>query len=131
MSQENVDVVRRAYETFDADLDGLLRLLDPAIEWVSPSDAIEPGPRHGHGGVRAAFAATASAWERPMHIAEDFVDTGNRVLVMVTFRGHGRGSGMEAELPEFHIWTVRGGAIVRFQWFYRRDDALAAACADG
>jgi ketosteroid isomerase-like protein len=66
-----------------------------------------------------------------MHIAEDFVDTGNRVLVMVTFRGHGRGSGMEAELPEFHIWTVRGGAIVRFQWFYRRDDALAAACADG
>ncbi len=127
MSQQNVEVVRRAYEVFDGDLDALLALLDPTIEWISPSDAIEPGPRHGHDGVRAAFAATESAWERPTHVAEDFVDTGDSVFVTVTFRAHGRGSGLEAEQPEFHIWTVRDGAIVRFQWFYQRGDALDAA----
>jgi len=59
MSQQNVEVVRRAYEVFEADLDALLRLLDPTIEWISPSDAIEPGPRHGHDGVRGAFATTS------------------------------------------------------------------------
>ena len=63
MSQENVELVRRAYAVFDKDLDRLLALLDGAVEWVSPRDAIEPGVRHGHQGVRDAFAATAMAWD--------------------------------------------------------------------
>ena len=67
MSQENVELVRQAYEVFDSDLDALLRLLDAEIEWVSPSDSIEPGSRHGHKGVRDAFAATAMAWDLPTH----------------------------------------------------------------
>ena len=127
MSQENVELVRRAYKAFDSDLDALLRLLDPEIEWVSPSDSIEPGSRHGHKGVRDAFAATAMAWELPTHAPRDFADKNDTVLVTVTFRGHGRGSGMDAERTEFHVWTVVSGAIVRFQWFYKRQDALKAA----
>ena len=126
MSQENVEFVRRAYAVFDKDLDGLLVMLDPAVEWVSPSDAIEPGGRHGHQGVRDAFAATAMAWDEATHAAEDFLDADNRVLVTVTFRGHGLGSGMQAKRREFHVWTLRDGAVVRFQWFYQRDEALEA-----
>jgi hypothetical protein len=34
---------------------------------------------------------------------------------------------MEAERPEFHVWTVSGGSVLRFQWFYRRDEALESA----
>jgi ketosteroid isomerase-like protein len=127
MSGENVGVVRRAYEVFDTDVDSLLRLLDPAIEWISPSDALEPGLRRGHNGVRSAFAATAMAWDKPTHTPEDFIDANDKVLVTVTFRGHGRGSGMEAERTEFHLWSVGGGVIVRFQWFYQRPEALEAA----
>ena len=126
MSRENVEFVRRAYAVFDKDLDRLLALLDPAVEWVSPSDAIEPGVRHGHQGVKGAFAATAMAWDEPTHTAEDFLDADDRVLVTVTFRGHGRGSGMQAERREFHVWTLLDGAVVRFQWFYQRDEALEA-----
>ena len=128
MSQENVEVVRRAYAVFDTDLNRLLAVLDPAVEWISPSDAIEPGVRHGHQGVRDAFAGTAMAWDEPTHTAEDFLDAENRVLVTVTFRGHGRGSGMQAERREFHVWTLRDGAVVRFQWFYQWDQALETAC---
>ena len=47
MSQDNVELVRQAYEAFDSDLDALLQLLDPEIEWLSPSDSIEPGHRRG------------------------------------------------------------------------------------
>ncbi len=124
MSSENAELVRRAYEVFDSDLEALLSLLDPEIEWVSPRDAIEPGPRHGHEGVRNAYAATAAAWERPTHTPEEFIDVGDKVLVPVTFRGRGRGSRMEAERREFHVWTVRQGRVVRFEWFYRREEAL-------
>jgi ketosteroid isomerase-like protein len=127
MSNENVEAVRRAYAVFDTDLDRLLALLDPAVEWISSSDAIEPGVRHGHQGVRDAFAATAMAWDEPTHTAEDFLDANDRVLVTVTFRGQGRGSGMQADRREFHVWTLLNGTVVRFQWFYQRDQAVEAA----
>jgi ketosteroid isomerase-like protein len=126
MSQENVELIRRAYEAFDTDLEELLRLLDPAIEWVSPGDSLEPGHRHGHEGVRDAFAATAMAWDHPTHTPQEFADADDKVLVPVTFRGHGRGSRMEVERTEFHVWTVESGAIVRFEWFYQRQEALEA-----
>ena len=128
MGGENTELVRRAYELFDSDLDALLLLLDPTIEWVSPGDALEPGVRRGHEGVREAFAATAMAWEDPTHVATDFyAPDDEKVLVTVNFRGRGRGSGMQADQTEFHLWTLRDGSVVRFEWFYRREPAMKAA----
>jgi ketosteroid isomerase-like protein len=132
MGGDNVELVRRAYEVFDTDLDALLLLLDRAIEWVSPSEALEPGIRHGHDGVRGAFAATAMAWDDPRHSAEDlYAADEDKVLATVNFRGHGRGSGMEADRTEFHLWTIRAGSVVRFEWFYRREAAMKAAVLGG
>jgi ketosteroid isomerase-like protein len=128
MGRANVDLVHRAYEVFDTNLDALLSLLDPGIEWVSPADALEPGTRLGHAGVREAFAATAMAWEEPTHVATDFyAPDDDKVLVTVNFRGRGRASGMQADQTEFHLWSLREGAVVRFEWFYRREAALRAA----
>jgi ketosteroid isomerase-like protein len=127
MSRENVELVRRAYEVFDTDLRRLLPMLDPTIEWVSPHDALEPGPRHGHQGVEDAFAATAMAWDRPTHTLEGLVEANERVLATVRFRGHGHGSGMDADRPEFHVWTIRDGVVVRFEWFYQLAEALGVA----
>ena len=122
-----MELIQRAYYAFDTDLDTRLGMLDRAIEWVSPSDSLEPGERRGHSGVRDAFAATAMAWERPTHTPEEFADATDKVLVTVTFRAHGRGSGMDVERTEFHVWTIRGGAIVRFEWFYKHHEGLNAA----
>ena len=128
MGGENLELVQRAYEVFDTDLDALLDLLDPDIDWVSPSEALEPGVRHGHDGVRGAFAATAMAWDDPSHKTTDFyAPDDDKVLVTVAFRGRGRGSGMQADQTEFHLWTIRHGAVVRFEWFYRREAAMKAA----
>ena len=132
MGGDNVELVRRAYEVFDSDLEALLKLLDPSVEWVSPSDALEPGTRRGLDGVRDAFAATAMAWDDPRHSPQDFYAADDqRILVTVNFRGHGRGSGMEADQTEFHLWTMRDGAVVRFEWFYRREPAMKAAVLGG
>ena len=103
MSQQNVELIEQAYESFDTDLDTLLGMLDPAIDWVSPGDSLEPGHREGHQGVRDAFAATGMAWVLPTHTPEEFADAGEKVLATVTFRGRGRGSGMEVERTEYHV----------------------------
>jgi ketosteroid isomerase-like protein len=122
-----VEIVRRAYEVFDTDLARLLDMLDPSIQWVSPRHSLEPGSRHGHAGVRDAFAATAMAWEGTTHALEELIDVDDKVLARVRFRGHGHGSGMDVDRSEFHVWTVRGGVVVRFEWFYELAEALEAA----
>jgi ketosteroid isomerase-like protein len=127
MSLDGVGGAQQIYEVFDSDLDALLELVDPGIEWVSPGDAIEPGVRRGPAGVRAAFDDTAAAWDGPTHTPEEFVASGDKVLATITFRGHGRGSGMDAERTEYHLWTFRDGRAARFEWFYQRAEALAAA----
>jgi hypothetical protein len=50
MSQENVELVGRAYEAFDRDLEARLRVLDRAIEWVNPGRCHRAGLRRGHEG---------------------------------------------------------------------------------
>jgi ketosteroid isomerase-like protein len=45
MSQENVEVVKTAFEAWNrGDLDGWLAEADPEIEWHALPDAPDPGP---------------------------------------------------------------------------------------
>jgi ketosteroid isomerase-like protein len=55
------------------------------------------------------------------------VDANDKVLAAFRFRGHGHGSGMDADRSEFHVWTVRSGVVVRFEWFYQLAEALKSA----
>jgi hypothetical protein len=34
---------------------------------------------------------------------------------------------MDADQTEFHLWTLDAGRAVRFEWFYRREEALRRA----
>jgi ketosteroid isomerase-like protein len=123
-----LDIVRRAYEVFDTDLEALLALCDEEVDWVSPDDAIEPGVRHGHEGVRNAYASTDAAFLDPVHkILADPIDAGVSVLVPIVFYAEGRGSGMKLEKPEWHVWTVRDGRVVRFAWFHDEEQARREA----
>ena len=57
MSQENVELTRRAFQAFgDRDLDTLLVLLDDDVE-AFPILAGMEGGYHGHDGVRRWWAA--------------------------------------------------------------------------
>ena len=54
MSEGNVEIVRRFYEAWArGELPGPPELMDPAIEYVNPAGAVEPGIRRG----LAAFGA--------------------------------------------------------------------------
>jgi ketosteroid isomerase-like protein len=125
MGAAELELVRRAYEVFDTDLDALLGLCAREIEWVSPDDTVESGPRRGHDGVRKAYESTAEAFVEPVHECVGDLEDGieGRVLVPIVFHATGRGSGMELHKPEWHVWTVRDGKAVRFAWF--NDEAPA------
>jgi uncharacterized protein len=55
---------------------------------------------------------------------EEFLDGGDRVVVVSTMSGRGRGSGAETEQRLVSVWTFREGKIVRHDSFTDRDEAL-------
>jgi len=57
---------------------------------------------------------------------EEFVDSGDRVVVTVRLRGRGRGSGIEIGALFYDVYTVRDGKIVRMDQFTERRQAFEA-----
>jgi ketosteroid isomerase-like protein len=49
MSQENVEIVHRAVAAWNGrDIEAMLALTDPEVEYVNSPTAVEPGTRSGH-----------------------------------------------------------------------------------
>ena len=49
MSHENVEIIRRALAAWnDRDIEAMLALTDPEVEYVNSPTAVEPGTRRGH-----------------------------------------------------------------------------------
>jgi ketosteroid isomerase-like protein len=58
---------------------------------------------------------------------EQFIDAGERVVVLVRLSARGRGSGISLERPDGMVWTVRNGKAVRLDYFNNPTQALEAA----
>jgi ketosteroid isomerase-like protein len=75
----------------------------------------------------AAMREWLSAWERPLMIeAEEFISSGNRILVLIHWTGRGKGSGAQIKGRGAHLWAFREGLAVRFDTYRDRDQARAA-----
>lgn len=123
-----MDVVRRIYQAWEIDMTPEQSgLLDPDVEWVNPPEAVEPGTRKGIGAFTAAAEAVSDTFEEARVDIEEFFDAGDRVVVIATLRGRGRGSGADVERRQGYVWTLRDGKAIRFQWFNSAEQALEAA----
>jgi ketosteroid isomerase-like protein len=128
MSLDNVEVVRHIYGAWEKEGTPVASgLLDPEIEWVNPPDAVERGARQGVAAFGAAAAAVSDMFEDVGVDIDEMLDAGDRVVVLATLHGRGRGSGAEIERRQGYIWTVRDGRATRFEWFNSPDEALRAA----
>ena len=127
MGNPNVELARRAYDVMDTDVEALFELMAPDVEWVNPPDAVVGGSLSGRDGFANALIGVADSFSAWRHEPRRFTEVGDQVLVDLVFHATGRGSRVELEKPEFHLWSFRDGKILRPQWFNRRDEALAAA----
>jgi ketosteroid isomerase-like protein len=128
MSQENVELVRAIYASWDRGEP----LFDPGkiredVEFVNPHDAIDRGTRHGLHGFAAAGQAVVDAFGTLSHEVETLRDADPYVIASVTFNAQGAASGIAVEQSEFHVSTFRDGKVSRFAWFRSMREALEAA----
>ena len=129
MSEENVEIVRRSFDAIGrGDLDSLLRLYDPEIEFQPLTGTqVESGGYSGHEGVRSYFAEAAEVWDEVRPVAGQVTTNGDEVVVFGHCAIRGRASEIETESPCSWVVTVRDGKITRHRVFGTNAEALEAA----
>ncbi len=130
MSQENVDALRRVYEAMArGDFWAAREVFDPEIEWSwssSMSGLTGVDTYHGIEGVEAATRDSFEAWDLFRQEAEEFIEAGDDVLVLIRQHGRPRGSTRDVEGEVGQVWTFRDGRVVRFKAFDTPAEALEA-----
>jgi ketosteroid isomerase-like protein len=135
MSQENVEVARRAFEAFNRtyadDTPDLYEFLDPEVELVPMSALLMHTRYRGHHGTRQWIEEMKRDWATFEVVPERFLDVGgDRVLAIGSWRAQGRRGGVALDFPQaswFNLTQWKEGRIVRMQTFTDRNEAFRAA----
>ena len=129
MSQQNVDLVRALYETWNGanGPEDVTRFLSDDFEFVNPANAVEPGTRRGRAGWLQAMKSLDAAFHQHGHEVGEVRDLGDRVLCFTTFVARTTADSVEFRQVELQLWTLRDGEVIRLQWFHDRAEALEAA----
>ena len=129
MSQENVKLVREAFAAFLAgDVEKSAQLIDPEVEFHGTVGGLQEGQiAHGQSEIDETFEAEElEAWEERRLEAEEFIDAGDDVVVLLHEYRRGKGSGVELETKTAVVVAVSGGRVVRIQGYMDRGAALEA-----
>jgi ketosteroid isomerase-like protein len=132
MSREDVEIVREVFEAginLDPRLDSTWQY---ASEWLDPDFEYREDPAWPGAGTYkgiAAFREVVTAYRDALgemrFEAEEIVDAGDHVLVVLRWWARGK-SGAEAEMRQAGIFTVRQGRVASWQVVFDCDEAFKA-----
>jgi uncharacterized protein len=122
---ELIEVIRGAYAAYSrGDVDAVLELMHPDVEWHPPPTSVDPQPLQGREAVREYLAPDffEDQTAEPLEVIEE----GDRIMVVARVRARGRESGVQIDGTAFHLWTIADDRAVGFAAFVDRDQAFAA-----
>jgi ketosteroid isomerase-like protein len=130
MSEQNIEIVRQAYENFKSgDIQSLLGLFTDDIDWRVPTIANVPfatGRRSGREEAGGFFATLADSQDVKTFEPREFIAQGERVVALGHYSWRVKSTGQEYEGDWAHVFTIRDGRIAAFQE-YTDTAAIAAA----
>ena len=130
MSEENVEVFRRAVQAFNArDIAVLADLITEDYEFVPylPAGAEKTTTYRGRQGLRDYLKDADEAWESIQIHLDEVRDLGDRALAFGEMRARVRGSGIDARVPLAWVLEFRDGKVSRYQSFGDTPEAREAA----
>jgi ketosteroid isomerase-like protein len=114
VSREDVQAVREVFDAWNRDdLAAVLERMAPDWEWhparlFPGTDAVYHGPE----GFTRFWNTFREPWESIRVDIERIEDLGDRVLVLMTFHGKGKGSGVDVTTEYANLITFREGLAV-------------------
>jgi ketosteroid isomerase-like protein len=128
MSQENVELIRSLYEGW---LNGEMGLdkLDPEIAMFESSTLPGAASAVGLDAVQRYIESFAKYWDEIRFEPQEYLDAGDRVVVVARLLGRGKTSGVAVERVWAYVWTVREQKALRMDGYSSREEALTAVRA--
>ena len=128
MSLENIELIRTAFpESGPANLAALLSILDEQVEWdyvgAFPESTTYRGPEE----VRRFLAEWSGAFDDFGVQAEEVIDAGDSVIVLIHQWGRGKETGAEVESRTWQVLDFRSGRVVHCRGYTSKAEALEAA----
>jgi ketosteroid isomerase-like protein len=126
VAPSNVDLIQPIYEEWSrGNWRPSFDVYDPQMEWGWSDefpglagvydDRRDPNPR---------LRNWLSGWEHWRVDADEYLELGDHVVVLATYHGRGKGSGVEIEQKGGHVFELRDGKVVRLEIFASRDKAI-------
>jgi ketosteroid isomerase-like protein len=126
MSQQNVEALKAVYARWETGDFWTPDIFDPGVQVVWAGVMPDTGVDRGLAAVEAATRGWLAAWDDHRWEADRFIPVHDRVVVLFTARGRGKGSSVEIEAHWAHLWTFRNGKATRLEGFVNQSEALAA-----
>lgn len=129
---ENIQVVRRAYENFQAgDIAALLGQMSDDVVWdfLEIENVPFAGRKSGIAGVTEFFQQLNKSQEALVFNPTEFVSNGEKVVALGNYRWRVKSNGREYGGDWAHVFTIRDGKITGFKEFMDTAGAAAAHAA--
>jgi uncharacterized protein len=128
MSEENVELIRRAYEAVArSDLDTANSYMHPEVEFHTYARSPAAGVYRGREAVRRYNEDLFATFESIRFELNEIVDAGERVVVLSTQHAVPKGGQREMHVQIAEVWTVRDGLLAERRSYPTRAEALEAA----
>jgi ketosteroid isomerase-like protein len=131
MAPGNADLIRPIYEEWGrGNWQPRFEVYHPHMEWGWSDefpglagvydDRRDPNPR---------LHSWLSEWEHWRVEADDYLELDDHVVVLASYHGRGKGSGVEIHQQGAHVFELRDGKVVRLEIFADREKAIESVRA--
>jgi ketosteroid isomerase-like protein len=128
MSQENVEIVRRAYDLVTrGDIAGMVDIISPQFELRENVLAPDAAVYHGREGLKKWLDASLEAFGDFRFAPERFIERGDWIFVPVHSYGRGKASGAPFDARYVTAFKVELGKVVLAASYQDLSAALKAA----
>src|SRR4051794_16470089 len=128
MDQAHLDLLQGFYDALNRDdVESAVRLCDADVRvYLNPDVVATLAPR-GQKEVSEYLRGWFDSWDRYTPRPEEFIESGDQVVVMVQLQARGKGSRFEIEEEMADLFTLEDGKIVQLRLYVDRGVALDAA----
>ncbi|MBV9141860.1 MAG: nuclear transport factor 2 family protein [Pseudonocardiales bacterium] len=118
----NAEIIQASYSAFArGDIDAAMEPFSPAIEWTHPhgtNDYGLGGTKKGLKQVRDFMAQAGPVFSELRPTPEDFVESGDRVMVIGAYHLRVAHSEQTRKVPFVHSWRLADGKVTHFEDYH-------------
>jgi uncharacterized protein len=129
---ENIEALRPVYESWSrGDFSPVFDVYAEGMEWGWSDEwpdleGVAPDPNRRSERLGSFF----EPWEDWRCEAQEFIASGDTVVVLTRYTGRAKGSGFAMDTPGAHVWTMREGKVIRLEVFATPERAFESAGID-